>query len=325
MGNNWETWLTSGLRIVLILAIAFTVRFLIRRAITRLISRLNREDRDKDRHLPLLRGGLLHNPERRRQRSETIGSVLRSAASVLVLGTAGLMILSELGVQLGPLMASAGIAGVAIGFGARSLVADVLSGLFMLLEDQYGVGDTIDVGEASGTVVEIGLRVTTLRGADGELWYVRNGEIKRVGNLSQGWSTATVDLTLAADADLEQVRKVVTAVGEEMSETPPWNEMLWEPVEVPGLESLGAESMVVRATAKTQPGQSEKVERELRWRLKAALDAAGIRQHAAPAPASTPAAPAATPATPVPAPAAPPSAAAVPAAGAPAATESSGA
>ncbi|WP_110946059.1 mechanosensitive ion channel family protein [Streptomyces avicenniae] len=289
MGNNWESWLTHGLRIVLILAVAFAVRFVVRRAISRLIARLNKDETTTRRSA--IRGGLLLNSERRRQRSETIGSVLRSTASVVVLGTAGLMVLSELGVQLGPLMASAGIAGVAIGFGARSLVADVLSGMFMLLEDQYGVGDMIDAGEAKGTVLEIGLRVTTLRGEEGEVWYVRNGEIKRIGNLSQGWSTAGVDVEVAADADLDQVRKLIETAGQELSRTAPFDEMLWEPVRVLGLDTVSGETMVVRVTAKTLPGGGAEVERELRWRIRRTLAAAGISATAGPAADGTAAVP----------------------------------
>ncbi|WP_129840530.1 mechanosensitive ion channel family protein [Streptomyces sp. RFCAC02] len=289
MGDNWEAWLTHGLRIVLILAVAFTVRFVVRRAISRLVGRLNREEAAPRR--AGTRTGAGHggghtgfavNPERRRQRSETIGSVLRSTASVVILGTAALMVLSELGVQLGPLMASAGIAGVAVGFGARSLVADVLNGMFMLLEDQYGVGDTIDAGEASGTVLEIGLRVTTLRGEQGEIWYVRNGEIKRIGNLSQGWSTAAVDVEVTADADLDHVRKVITAAGDEMSSTAPYDELLWEPVKVLGVDSVTRDAMVVRVMAKALPGAGPDVERELRWRIRRALAAAGIASDARP-------------------------------------------
>jgi small conductance mechanosensitive channel len=186
------------------------------------------------------------------------------------------MVLSEAGVQLAPLMASAGIAGVAIGFGARNLVTDVLGGMFMLLEDQYGVGDRIDVGEATGTVLEIGMRVTTLRGDNGEVWYVRNGEVKRVGNLSQGWATAVVDVHLRADADLGHARKAITLAGEELGQAAPFDELLWEPVEVLGLDSVTMDTMVVKVAAKTQPGKALVVERELRWRVKRALDAAGI-------------------------------------------------
>ncbi|RMI34677.1 mechanosensitive ion channel family protein [Streptomyces triticirhizae] len=275
--DNWETWLAGGLRILLITVIAFVVRLVVRRALTRLIARLNRED-EKDGRRRMARGGRLVNAERRRQRSEAIGSVLRSAASVLILGTAGLMVLSQLGIQLGPLVASAGIIGVAIGFGARNLVTDVLSGMFMLLEDQYGVGDTIDAGEVTGTVLEIGLRVTTLRGENGAIWYVRNGEIKRVGNLSQGWAVAAVEVAVAPDSDVTQVRKLIATAGEEMSAVPPWDELLWEPVEVLGLESVALDSMVLKVTVRTPPTQAPPVERELRWRIKRALDTAGITQ-----------------------------------------------
>ncbi|GAA3866636.1 mechanosensitive ion channel family protein [Streptomyces sedi] len=274
--DNWETWLAGGLRILLITIIAVVVRFVVRRALTRLIARLNREDKDGKRRA--LRGGRLVNAERRRQRSEAIGSVLRSTASVAILGTAALMVLSQLGIQLGPLVASAGIIGVAIGFGARNLVTDVLSGMFMLLEDQYGVGDTIDAGEVTGVVLEIGLRVTTLRGEDGAIWYVRNGEIKRVGNLSQGWATAAVEVAVAPESDFATVRKLIATAGEEMSASAPWDEQLWEPVEVLGLESVSLESMVLKVKVKTPPNQAAPVERELRWRIKRALDAAGITQ-----------------------------------------------
>ena len=140
------------------------------------------------------------NAERRRQRSQAIGSVLRSVASFLIMGTAALMILGTFEINLAPLLASAGVAGVAIGFGARNLVTDFLSGVFMILEDQYGVGDTIDAGVASGEVIEVGLRVTKLRGDNGEIWYVRNGEVKRIGNLCQGWATAGVDVHRPARA-----------------------------------------------------------------------------------------------------------------------------
>src|SRR6185295_10414314 len=162
-------------------------------------------------------GGLLVNAERRRQRSAAIGSVLRSVASFLILGTAALMVLGTFEIDLAPLLASAGVAGVAIGFGARNLVTDFLSGVFMILEDQYGVGDQIDAGVATGEVIEVGLRVTKLRGDNGEIWYVRNGEVKRIGNLSQGWATAALDVQVRAEEDLDHVRSVITQVGVDMA------------------------------------------------------------------------------------------------------------
>ncbi|MFC9201800.1 mechanosensitive ion channel family protein [[Kitasatospora] papulosa] len=272
--ENWSTWLNTGLRILLIAAIAIVLRYLIRRALTNLIDRMNRSAQAVE---GTALGGLLVNAERRRQRSEAIGSVLRSVTSFLILGTAALMILGAFQINLAPLLASAGVAGVALGFGARNLVTDFLSGVFMILEDQYGVGDSIDAGVASGEVIEVGLRVTKLRGDNGEIWYVRNGEVKRIGNLSQGWSTAGVDVTVRPVEDLDLVRKAIAEAGETMTKEEPWSERLWGPVEVLGLDAVLPDSMTVRVTAKTMPGKSLGVERELRWRVKQALDAAGIR------------------------------------------------
>ena len=183
--------------------------------------------------------------------------MLRSVASFVIIGTAALTVLSVLEINLAPLLASAGVAGVAIGFGARNLVTDFLSGVFMILEDQYGVGDAIDAGVATGTVIEVGLRVTKLRGDNGEIWYVRNGEVKRIGNLSQGWATAVVDVQVAprrgpgagAGRDPE-------AGAEAMAKAEPWNEQLWEPVEVLGLSRWTPDTVVIQAQAKTMPGKA---------------------------------------------------------------------
>ncbi|MFI9646089.1 mechanosensitive ion channel family protein [Streptomyces sp. NPDC052040] len=272
--QNWSTWLAIGLRVVLILVVAAVLRVMVRRAITKLIDRMNRTVQAVD---GTALGGLLVNVERRRQRSQAIGSVLRSVASFLILGTAALMVLSTFQINLAPLLASAGVAGVAIGFGARNLVTDFLSGVFMILEDQYGVGDVVDAGVASGEVIEVGLRVTKLRGDGGEIWYVRNGEVKRIGNLSQGWATAGVDVTVRAAENLDRVKETLDQVAERMSKDEPWNELLWGPIEMLGLDSVLLDSMVVRVTAKTMPGKALAVERELRWRIKRAFDEADIR------------------------------------------------
>ncbi|MFF9405681.1 mechanosensitive ion channel domain-containing protein [Streptomyces anandii] len=271
--QNWSTWLAIGLRVLLILVIAGVLRVVVRRAITKLIDRMTRTVQAVD---GTALGGLLVNAERRRQRAAAIGSVLRSVASFLILGTAALMVLATFQINLAPLLASAGVAGVAIGFGARNLVTDFLSGVFMILEDQYGVGDTIDAGVASGEVIEVGLRVTKLRGDNGAIWYVRNGEVKRIGNLSQGWATAGVDVTVKADEDLDRMKATLDEVAEKMSKEEPWNELLWSPVEVLGLDSVLIDSMVVRVSARTMPGKSTAVERELRWRIKRAFGAADI-------------------------------------------------
>ncbi|MFJ8791466.1 mechanosensitive ion channel family protein [Streptomyces sp. NPDC102462] len=288
VGQNWSTWLAIGLRVLLILVVAAVLRVVVRRAITKLIDRMSRTVQAVD---GTALGGLLVNAERRRQRSQAIGSVLRSVASFLILGTAALMVLSTFQINLAPLLASAGVAGVAIGFGARNLVTDFLSGVFMILEDQYGVGDQIDAGVASGEVIEVGLRVTKLRGADGEIWYVRNGEVKRIGNLSQGWATAGVDVTVRPTEDLERLKATLAEVAERMGKEEPWNELLWSPIDVLGLDSVLVDSMTIRLSAKTMPGKSLAVERELRWRIKRAFDAADIRIVGGEPAAAEPAAP----------------------------------
>ncbi len=273
MTHHWAGWLVSGLRIAVIVVGALVLRAVVRKMITRLISRMNRNAEAK----PGALHGFLVNAERRRQRSEAIGSVLRSVASFVILGTAVLTVLPILSINLAPLLASAGVAGVAVGFGARNLVTDFLSGVFMILEDQYGVGDVIDAGVASGTVIEVGLRVTKLRGDGGEIWYVRNGEVKRIGNLSQGWSVAAVDVRVGAGEDLERTRAVIAAAAEAMAKDEPWDEALWEPVRVLGLSEVSADQMVIQVRAKTMPGREAGVARELRWRLKRAFDEEGIR------------------------------------------------
>ncbi|MGW3492351.1 mechanosensitive ion channel family protein [Streptomyces sp. NPDC001020] len=278
--ENWSTWLAIGLRVVLILVIATVLRVIVLRALTKLVDRMSRTAEAVD---GTTLGGLLVNAERRRQRSQAIGSVLRSVASFVILGTAALMVLGAFQINLAPLLASAGVAGVAIGFGARNLVTDFLSGVFMILEDQYGVGDKIDAGVASGEVIEVGLRVTKLRGDGGEIWYVRNGEVKRIGNLSQGWATAGVDVTVPLTENLDRVRETLDAVAEQMSKEEPWNELLWGPIEVLGLDSVVLDSMVVHVSARTMPGKATSVERELRWRIKRAFDEADIHFMGGPA------------------------------------------
>jgi small conductance mechanosensitive channel len=290
---NWQSWIDGALRIVIIVLLALVLRAVVTKLIDQLIHRMTREAEHTDSETSSRLGGLLVNPERRSQRAAAIGSVLRSVASFSIMGTASLMVLSEVGMDLAPLLASAGVAGVALGFGARNLVTDFLSGVFMIMEDQYGVGDEIDMGVATGTVLEVGLRVTKLRGADGEIWYIRNGEVKRIANMSQGWSTATVDVQVGYKEDLDRVEALILTEAERFAKESPWDELLWEPVAVLGVESVSADTVVLRVQAKTMPSKAQLVTRALRGRLKAAFDEAGIKlkEEAGPAPA----APAATP------------------------------
>jgi moderate conductance mechanosensitive channel len=153
--------------------------------------------------------GITQDDPRRQARLQSISFVVASTAAVIIWSIAIIMALGELGVDLAPLIAGAGIAGVALGFGAQSLVRDCISGLFMLLEDQYGVGDVVDLDEATGVVEKVSLRTTVLRGLDGTVWHVPNGNVTRVGNKSQLWSVALVDVDVAYDSDLAAARRVI--------------------------------------------------------------------------------------------------------------------
>ena len=214
--------------------------------------------------------------ERRRQRTETIGSVLRSVTSVLVFTVATAMVLAELGFNLGPVVASAGILGVALGFGAQNLVKDYLNGMFMILEDQYGVGDAVDLGEANGIVEAVGLRVTRLRNVDGTVWHVRNGEILRVGNMSQGWSRALLDISVAYDTDTDRAAAVIKSVADAVWQDEEFSQLIMEEPEVWGVENLGVDGIGIRLVVKTAPLEQWAVARELRRRIKTAFAAEGI-------------------------------------------------
>jgi small conductance mechanosensitive channel len=206
-------------------------------------------------------------------RTEAISGVLQSAASFVIYLIALFLALGELGVDLAPLLAGAGVAGLAIGFGAQSLVKDLFSGIFILLEDQYAVGDIVDLGEATGVVEGVSLRTTRLRAVDGVVWYVPNGEILRVGNMSQHWSRALLDIEVAYDTDLTAAKQLLGRIaGDYAAED---SDVLGEP-EVWGVEALAASSVVIRLVVKTRPSEQWRVSRELRERIKVGFDAAGI-------------------------------------------------
>jgi small conductance mechanosensitive channel len=213
---------------------------------------------------------------RRVQRAQTMGSLLKSIITGVVLAVVATMMLSEIGVNIAPIIASAGILGVAIGFGAQSLVKDFLSGIFMIVEDQYGVGDVVDLGEASGTVEAVSLRVTRLRDVNGTVWYVRNGEILRVGNMSQNWARTVLDVTVGYDEDLLRVRQVLQEVAHDLWDDEDFRGLVIEEPEVWGVESLGIEGIVVRVTLKTAPMEQWGVARAMRERIKARFQHEGI-------------------------------------------------
>jgi len=210
--------------------------------------------------------------ERRVQRAQTMGTLLKSIASGVILAIVVVMVLSEVGVNVAPIIASAGIVGLALGFGAQSLVSDFLSGIFMIFEDQYGVGDVVDLGDAAGTVEAVSLRVTRLRDVEGTVWYVRNGEIMRVGNQSQNWARTVIDVPVDYDADLAKVRRVLQEVAHDMWEDEDFRDVILEEPSVWGMQTLDASGITMRVAVKTKPLEQWGVGRELRARIKTRFD-----------------------------------------------------
>jgi moderate conductance mechanosensitive channel len=282
VSRSAEWLIVRPTKILLILVVAFLLRYLIHRAIDRLTRTtaeagappLLRTLKEASGAVRAAAAPLLS--ERRAQRSRTIGSVLRSVTSFLVLGTAFVLILGELGVNLAPIIASAGIVGLALGFGAQNLVKDFLSGIFMVLEDQYGVGDVVDLGEASGVVEGVGLRVTTLRDAAGTVWYVRNGEVMRVGNKTQGYAVAVVDLPLAHTSDITLATEIAGRVAGEVTASEPLAQHVLSPPEVLGVETVTADAITLRLTVRVRAGQQWAVQRAMLTKIMEAFDDAGI-------------------------------------------------
>ncbi|MCU0280774.1 MAG: mechanosensitive ion channel family protein [Acidimicrobiia bacterium] len=285
-------WIVAKpLKVLLVIAVAWLLVALLRRGIRRLVEGLvaQRDEQAARRREEIAETPpghrvpaaarsrrLAEQAERGRQRAQALGTVLRSLVSVVIWSLAALIVLGEFGVNLGPLIAGAGIAGIALGFGAQSLVRDFLSGVFMLAEDQYGVGDVVDLGDAAGTVEEIRLRTTRLRDGEGTVWFVPNGEIRRVANKSQRWARAVLDFEVAYDTDLDVAIRVIKEAADAV-----WHEqqaattVLEEP-EVLGIEAMAGGAVILRVALKVDPGEQWAVARVARRRIKDALDAAGI-------------------------------------------------
>jgi len=217
-------------------------------------------------------GGATIDAERR---AETLGAVLMNAAWVLVVVFFLLMAMGELGVNIAPLLAGAGIAGLAIGFGGQALVKDVITGFFMLLENQYGVGDIISVDDKhTGTVEKMTLRITVLRDSEGGVHFIPNGTITRVVVLSKSYAKALVDIGVSYDGDVDQAMAELRAVGVELAKD--WSDRVMEPTEVQGVQALGDSAVTIRTLTKTAPGKQWEVARELRRRVFNAFKEKGI-------------------------------------------------
>jgi small-conductance mechanosensitive channel len=259
-------WLIGKpLAILVIVVGAVVIRWLATKAIDRVVQRAQTA--------PLGARGAFN---RRAQRAKSLGTLLKSITTTVVFGIAFVMALSEVGMNVAPILASAGVLGLAIGFGAQNLVKDFLSGVMMMIEDQYGVGDAVDLGEAIGTVEAVGLRVTRVRDVDGTVWYVRNGEILRVGNQSQNWARTVLDIGVSYSEDLSRVREVLTDVAHSLWDDEDYKNVIIEEPEVWGVQNLAPDAVIMRVTLKTAPMEQWNVAREMRERIKSRFDHEGI-------------------------------------------------
>jgi small conductance mechanosensitive channel len=259
-----SSWLTSsGIKVIGILVILIILSQMSRW----IVKWLERFIPDKD---PL-------QAAEAKKRAQTLGKILRHAFLFVITFIAALTILGELGIQLGPLLATAGIGAVALGFGAQSLVRDVISGFFIILENQYRIGDAIDVAGVSGLVESVSLRKTVLRDLEGKVHTIPNGEIKVVTNLSKEWSRAVVDIGISYREDIDQIITLLSEIGKELADGEPYKSAILEPMQILGVEQFKESEIIIRMIVKTVPLKQWEVSRELRKRIRNRFDEKGIQ------------------------------------------------
>ncbi|MGH3666136.1 MAG: mechanosensitive ion channel family protein [Egibacteraceae bacterium] len=273
------------LKIILIVVIAYVANRVLKRAIKRFTRRLatggvERLGKMKQR-APLADTSPM-DISRAAMRTETIGAVLNSISTFVVWLIATFLVMGAFGIQLGPLIAGAGVAGVALGFGAQRMVQDFLAGTFIILEDQYGIGDIVDLRDsigsvgAGGTVEALSLRTTRIRDVEGTVWYVPNGEIRTAGNKSQQWARSLLDIGVAYNTNVDHASRVLKQVADEVWGDPEFGPSIIEEPEVWGLERFDADQITLRMVLKVKPAKQWAVNRELRGRIKQAFDREGI-------------------------------------------------
>jgi small conductance mechanosensitive channel len=271
--DDWH--LLTASKIITVVVVALILSWLSRRLIRRIVQGMH--------SLRSSMPGAGPRDLRSERRSRTLTAVLRSTAAAVIWTIAGIAILSDLGVNVAAFVAGASIIGAALAFGAQQVVRDLLAGFFMFSEDQYGVGDSVDLGLAEGVVEEVSLRVTRLRDADGKVWYVPHGQIARVANLSQEWAQAVIDVPVARDSNLADASAAITSAAAELSDDPEVrNDLLGAP-RVLGVQEVRDDRIILRLVVRTRPGARLGVQRELRAHL---IEAARQGRFEAPAPAA---------------------------------------
>jgi small conductance mechanosensitive channel len=263
----------SGILVGAVLLV-WILRVVIRRIVSRIVngakSKANVDDTMALERSPLASARIV-------QRTRTLGSILQNIVNVTIVIVTLLLIVNVLAPNaLGSLTLLTAAIGAGLGFGAQNIVKDVLNGIFIVAEDQIGIGDVVDLGLASGIVEYVSVRVSHVRDVNGTLWYVRNGEITRIGNLSQGWSRVILDVAIPVDADIEEVERILLDTAKGLAKDAKWRTRILENPEVWGLESISGDALIIRLVMKTRANAKDDVARELRVRLKRALDDAGV-------------------------------------------------
>jgi small conductance mechanosensitive channel len=257
----WKWLISSGAKILGILIVTFILLRITSVVVNRTRARMGRKLARDIEHL---------------KRTETLTKLVRKTIKAMLLTAATLMIMQSLGINIGPLLAGAGIVGLAVGFGAQSLVKDVIAGFFILLENHMNVGDVVDIGGKAGLVESITLRVTKLRDWGGNVHVIPNGEVAVLTNMTKGYSRAILEIGVAYKEDVDEVMQVMRDVADEMLKDPEWSERMLEPMEMAGLDSFGDSSVNIKARIKVKPLEQWNVSREYKRRLKKVFDARGI-------------------------------------------------
>ncbi len=282
---SWAWWLgvlatfgTKALGILLVIVGALLASWVLRFAIHRIVERIvngakhkaNVDDTQALDRSPLAAVRLV-------QRTRTLGSILQNIMNIVIVIIALVLIVNVIDTSILSSFALLTAAiGAGLGFGAQNIVKDVLNGIFIVAEDQVGIGDVVDLGLATGVVEYVSVRVTHVRDVNGTLWYVRNGEVTRIGNMSQGWSRVIIDLAVPVDADVDQVEKAMLAAAKGLAKDGKWRTRILEQPEIWGLESISGDALVIRLVIKTRANAKDDVARELRMRLKHAMDSLGV-------------------------------------------------
>lgn len=279
-----DFWLGAPSRIAIIIVLGLILQVLVRLVIRKVTDSIARGTKsrvvaadDKPGAISRWRSDASFASARQTQRAQTVGSVLRSVSSIVIWTVMIVMIIAEMGFNIAPVIASAGVAGVALSFGAQSLVKDFLSGICIVAEDQLGIGDWVNLGEAEGEVEAVGLRTTQVRDSAGTLWHVRNGEILRVGNSSQGWARTIIDLPIPYNANIDEMGQFLLESMQQAVALPGIAENISGEPQYLGVQSVTGEQVILRLTVKTAPSEQFKVGRKLREQLKKAMDERGLR------------------------------------------------